>query len=332
VLDAPRGLLAAKALIPPALRAWTARLDPESAAPCRHQLGLDGAPNEGGKLVRPALCLLSAAAAGGEPSKVVSACVAVELVHNATLVHDDIMDGDALRRHRPTVWAKYGVPTAILAGDTLLSLGFEALTEDPHPAAPEAAADLARTLRILSSGQERDLRYARLPSITLRQCLSMLEAKSGSLLGYACRVGAAYAGAPAGHRSRFTGFGTDLGVAFQLVDDLLGIWGDPRATGKPAGSDLRARKKSAPVVAALASGGAAAARLAELYAARGPLDRRAVRDAARLVEQAGGRAWTLREIRRRTESALRQLDGLGIDPAARDGLGELVSAITERTC
>ncbi|HEV3169059.1 MAG TPA: polyprenyl synthetase family protein [Actinocrinis sp.] len=328
----PRGLVMARALIPPALRAWIARLDPELAALCCYQLGFDaaGGPRDGGKLLRPALCLLSAAAAGGDPSDAVSACVAVELIHNATLVHDDIMDGDKLRRHRPTAWARFGVPAAILAGDALLALAFETLTEDPHPAAPVTAAELTRTLRVLSSGQERDLRYERLPSITLRQCLSMLEAKSGSLLGFACRAGASYAGAPPEWRGRFSGFGTDLGVAFQLVDDLLGIWGDPRVTGKPAGSDLRARKKSAPVVAALSSGGAAAARLAELYGKRRPLNQRELRVAAKSVEQAGGRDWTLGEIRRRTESALERLEGLDLDHAAHADLRQLAAAAADR--
>ena len=227
VLGGPRGLAMAKALIPPALRAWLARLDPELAALCAYQLGFDtpSTPRDGGKLLRPALCLLSAAAAGGDPSDAVPASVAVELVHNATLAHDDIMDGDRLRRHRPTTWARFGVPAAILAGDALLGLAFEALAEDPHPAAPVVTVELTRTLRVLSSGQERDLRYEGLASITLRQCLSMLEAKSGSLLGFACRAGAAYAAASPEWRDRFTGFGTDLGVAFQLVDDLLGISG-----------------------------------------------------------------------------------------------------------
>ena len=331
-LGVPRGLILAGALIPAALRAWVSRLDPELASLCRYQLGLDdGRPGDGGKLVRPALCLLCAAAAGGDPSQTVAACVAIELIHNATLVHDDIMDGDRLRRHRPSAWAKFGVPMAILAGDALLALGFEALSDDPHPAAAEVTADLARTLRVLSSGQERDLRFEQLPTVSLRQSVSMLEAKSGSLLGYACRTGAAYAGAPTEWRTRFTVFGTDLGVAFQLADDLLGIWGDPRATGKPVGSDLRARKKSAPVVAALSAGGAEATRLAELYSSHRSLSRRDVRTAARLVDQAGGRDWTLQEIRRRIESALAQLEGLDLDQGARADLGQLASAVADRT-
>lgn len=334
-VGARRGATLARLLVLPAMDEWTLRLDERLARICRYQMGIDELARQAsgaGKLVRPALCLLSAAAAGGEAAqaRAVPACVATEFVHNATLIQDDIMDGDRLRRHRPTVWARFGVPSAILASDALLALSFEVLCENRHAAALRASADLARTLRVLSMGQERDLRYERAETVSTQQCLNMLEAKTGVLLGYACRAGAAYADAPQEWGTRFDRFGTLLGVAYQLVDDLLGIWGDPAVTGKPAGSDIGRRKKSAPVVAALSSGTAEAARLAEIYALRRPMEPDEVEAAAELVEQAGGMAWTRRQVHRHVDSALRLIEPLDLDPRARADLEHFATGLAER--
>ncbi|MFI6809912.1 polyprenyl synthetase family protein [Streptomyces luteogriseus] len=333
VLEA--GVAQARSLLPPMLREQVATLGDELGRICGYQLGLcdaDGDPLHGcgGKLVRPAFSLLCSAAAGGSADEVLPAASAIELLHNASLIHDDIMDGDHARRHRPTVWARFGVPLALLAGDALIALGFEVLGGHRHPATASAVADLARTLRHLAIGQEQDLRFEREQGIGIEDSLAMLGGKTGALLACACRMGARHASAPPDWTDRFGRFGMHIGVAFQLVDDDLGIWGDPGVTGKPVGTDLRARKKSAPVVAALQAGTADSARLARLYATPGDLTDTQVTFMADLVEGAGGRTWALAEADRRISAAWDLLDPLDLDLDARRGLVELTTALTTR--
>ncbi|MGC7101860.1 polyprenyl synthetase family protein [Amycolatopsis lurida] len=227
---------------------WIDRLGGDLATVCGYQLGLcddTGKPTGGvsGKLPHPAFALLCGAATGARPADVVPSGAAIELLHNASLIHDDIMDGDRERRHRPTVWARFGEATAILAGDALIALGFEVLAAQRHAATARSVAVLAKTLRLLARGQELDLRFESETGVTVDDCLAMMTGKT-------C---------------------VHLGVAFQLADDLLGSWGDPAVTGKPVGADLRARKKSAPVAATFVAGTAGSARIASLYARPGPL-------------------------------------------------------------
>ncbi|WP_248959223.1 family 2 encapsulin nanocompartment cargo protein polyprenyl transferase [Sphaerisporangium perillae] len=269
----------------------------------------------GGKAVRPALVLLAAEAAGGSAAAALPAAVAVELVHNFSLLHDDVMDGDATRRHRRTAWSVFGVNAAILAGDALLTLAFDVLRADGRPAVPEAARVLGAAVLDLVEGQSADTSFERRDDVTLPECVSMAESKTGALLGAACTLGGLFGGGGPERVERLRRFGDRLGLAFQLVDDLLGIWGDPAVTGKPVYSDLRNRKKSLPVVAALTSGTPAARELAAFYrrhhpaaapglpnlasapglppTGAGPADTDAgLMRAAGLVEAAGGREWT----------------------------------------
>jgi geranylgeranyl diphosphate synthase, type I len=319
-------LTLARELVPAELRRWISRLGPDLGRICAHQIGADC-----GKLLRPALAFGCAEAAGGSPEDALPAAVAVELIHNASLVHDDIMDGDESRRHRPTVWKQYGVAQAILAGDALIGLAFEALTTDAQPEhAGPAAADLARAVRSLAIGQHLDLRLEGNTTTTTAQCLALITGKTGSLLAVACRLGARLGCAPPGWLDAFGEYGNNLGVAFQLVDDLLGIWGDPAVTGKPVGSDLRARKNSAPVVAALAASSAAATKLRDIYRSAAPMSDRDVTDARTLVEQTGARAWTVEQCRRHIASAFDALDHLPVDAPARDALHGFAERIVDR--
>lgn len=163
----------------------------------------DGTPAAGnaGKAIRPALVLAAATALGGERARAgaLRAAAAVELVHNFTLLHDDVMDRDATRRHRPTAWTVFGDADAILAGDALQALALRLLAVDPHPAAQAAAARLADCVVELCEGQHADTAMEkRAPAeVTLDEVLVMAEAKTGALLGCACAVGALYAGASA---------------------------------------------------------------------------------------------------------------------------------------
>ncbi|MCX4669866.1 family 2 encapsulin nanocompartment cargo protein polyprenyl transferase [Streptomyces sp. NBC_01381] len=293
----------------------------------------DGTPAAGhaGKAIRPALVLAAVRALGGEPAMAVRAAAAVELTHNFTLLHDDVMDHDTTRRHRPTAWTVFGEADAILAGDAMQALAQRLLAEDPHPAASAAAARLASCVVELCAGQHADCALERRgpDEVTLDECLAMAEAKTGALLGCACALGALYAGAGRAEVDALDGFGRQAGLAFQLIDDVIGIWGDPGRTGKPAGADLAARKKSLPVVAALASGAPAAAELAELYL-RQPRDGDPDR-MARAVEAAGGRDWALLHAADRMSRAINQLAGAVPVPEAAGGLLALAEFVTRRT-
>src|SRR5271154_972410 len=295
----PAGVAVARDLVGPATEAAINRLSPRVRRVAAYHYGLaDAAGNpvrEGsGKALRPALALLSARAAGASPERGVPAAVAVELVHNFSLLHDDIMDNDTERRHRPTAWTVFGIGAAILAGDALLALAQDLLLEDGTPQGAWAARCLSAAVQRLIGGQGSDLAFEKRDDVSLAECLEMAGDKTAALMACACSIGAVHLGAPPTLAMALAGFGAHVGLAFQLTDDLLGIWGAPEVTGKPVGSDLRARKKSMPVVAALTSRTSAGLELAELLATPEPLTNDEVTHAAKLVEAAGGREQTER--------------------------------------
>ncbi|WEH43638.1 family 2 encapsulin nanocompartment cargo protein polyprenyl transferase [Streptomyces sp. AM 2-1-1] len=293
---------------------------------------VDGRAAPAGKAIRPALVLAAARALGGDPERAVRAAVAVELVHNFTLLHDDVIDEDATRRHRPTAWAVFGVPDAVIAGDAMQALALRLLAEDDHPASATAAARLCACVIELCAGQQADcaLEERGPREVTLDECLTMAMAKTGALLGCACALGALYAGAGDRSVAAMDGFGRESGLSFQLIDDLIGIWGDPARTGKPVGADLTAHKKSLPVVAALTSGTPAAADLAALY--ERPLTTRdEVRRAADAVERAGGRDWAQAAAADRMARAVHHLSRAVPDLAAAGDLLSLAEFVTRRS-
>jgi len=293
----PAGVQTARDIVGPAIADAVRRLSPAVQAVAAYHLGLaeaDGRPvgrGSAGKALRPALALLSARAAGARPERAVPAAAAVELVHNFSLLHDDIMDGDTERRHRPTAWTVFGIGSAILAGDSLLVLAQDLLLETP-PQGVWAARCLSAAVQRLITGQGTDLAFESRDDVQLAECLDMAGDKTAALMACSCSIGAIYVGAPASLAMSLAGFGAHAGLAFQLADDLLGIWGAPEITGKPVGSDLRAKKKSVPVVAALTSGTEAGGELAALLGKPEPLTEDEVPLAARLVEGAGGKERT----------------------------------------
>jgi geranylgeranyl diphosphate synthase type I len=331
----PTTLLRARDVVDPALRAAVDRLDAQSARLARYHFGwtdADGraSSDHGGKAVRPAFALLSAQAAGASVPIGVPGAVAVELVHNFSLLHDDLMDGDVERRHRTTVWALAGAPAAILCGDALLALATQVLLDVGTLDAIEATRLLASSTQELIRGQHDDLSFEDRADVTVEQCLAMAAGKTGSLLACSAAIGAVLAGAGQRAVTALSTYGAELGLAFQLVDDLLGIWGDPRATGKPVGSDLRARKKSLPITWAMTYGGAAGSELAAWLATTGPDADGDIAAAAALVESAGGRAWAAEEARRRLSLGEAALAGAGLDPGACDELVALGRFIVTR--
>lgn len=239
-----------------------------------------------GKGIRPALTLLAAAATGSAPEAAVPVAAAVELVHNFSLLHDDVMDGDRTRRGRLTAWAVFGSAAAILAGDALVTAAFRVLAASGYPAAGPGTELLSTAVLEMIGGQRADMALERRTDATPAECLAMVAGKTGALMGAATALRACCAGGCPDQVGHLRRFGAHLGMAFQHTDDLLGIWGDPLITGKPAYADLQRRKKSLPVVAALGSGSAAGAELAALYRSQQPLSDAELEHAAELATPA----------------------------------------------
>ncbi|GAA1933387.1 polyprenyl synthetase family protein [Streptomyces sodiiphilus] len=332
-----------RTLAGPALRAAVDRLVPQMRHIAAYHFGwidAEGRPadGDGGKAVRPALALIAAEAAGGGPEAGVPGAVAVELVHNFSLLHDDLMDGDEQRRHRDTVWKVHGPAQAILVGDALFALAGEIILEAGTDRAARAARRLTTATRKLIDGQAQDISFEHREHVGVEECLEMAGNKTGALLAGAVSVGAVLGGADDRTADALEEYGHHLGLAFQAVDDLLGIWGDPGTTGKQTWSDLRQRKKSLPVVAALAAGGPASGRLTALLMADAKKSQEEFADfdeaefatRAALIEEAGGRQWTADEARRRHDRALAALDGLLLPRHVRDQLGALAEFVVIR--
>jgi geranylgeranyl diphosphate synthase, type I len=338
VLERTRGLVA------PALHRAIATLSDEVRPVAEYHFGWRDAEgnlvdHDGGKGIRPALAVLSAEAVGAPSEFGIPGAVAVELVHNFSLIHDDVVDNDAERRHRPSVWALFGIGKAVIVGDALLALAGQALLDagrvlDAGGGADEAA--VARSARRIAdstakmiAGQALDMAFEQTDGVGLGACEEMEAGKTGALLSCASAIGAEFAGADGALVAALARFGLELGLAFQAVDDVLGIWGDPARTGKPAGSDLRSKKKSLPVVAVLARGGPEASELAELLR-QDELDDDAAAHAAGLVEKAGGRQLALDEAARRLDAALAVIARDELTAESRAELSELARFVVER--
>ncbi|WP_330184297.1 polyprenyl synthetase family protein [Nocardia sp. NBC_01503] len=274
-----------------------------------------------GKGVRGALAIASALAVGGVETDALPAAVATELIHNFSLLHDDIMDEDTQRRGRPSAWAVFGRAQAILAGDALLTLAFAAAGEGRDTSARRSiTTELTTALVDVVNGQSADLAYEGRMDIGPEQWRTMATGKTAALFGLACSLGGgAVTADPARVRALRT-FGRHLGLAFQLVDDVAGLVGDADRLGKPVGGDIVRRKKSAPVVRVLHSDPELAAVLSSVYtraAAPSP------DEAAELVDsivRSGAVDWALAEADRYRAAALAELDAVSIDSRARGGL------------
>jgi geranylgeranyl diphosphate synthase, type I len=247
---------------------------------------------DAGKRIRPMILLLATEAQGGAWKAALPAAAAVELLHNFTLIHDDIEDRDEIRRGRPTLWALWGLAQAINAGDALYSLSYQslfALSEQGLP--PEtvitAAQRYAAAILRITEGQCRDLSFESEPAIEEAAYLTMIEGKTAALLGMACELGSIIAGAPEEQCAALCEFGEALGKAFQMYDDLLGLWGDPQKTGKSAGSDLLKGKKTLPILHGLQHSSA----LRDLLLNPG-FDAAQIPQALAMLESTGSRAHT----------------------------------------
>ena len=209
--------------------------------------------SSGGKALRPTLCLLACEAVGGDYRQALPAAAAIELVHNYSLIHDDIQDDDRERRHRPTVWSIWGKPQAINAGTAMRVLANLALLRLKELGVPDQKQLRAHYLidekcMSLIEGQYLDISYETRFDITVDDYLDMIRKKTAALIACSLELGALLGTDDEQVIESFRNIGTNLGLAFQIRDDILGIWGDEQKTGKPSCSDIRRKKKSFPVI------------------------------------------------------------------------------------
>ena len=205
----------------------------------------------GGKRLRPYMVIKSCQILKGKVSNAMPAASAVEMVHNFSLVHDDIMDNDEMRHGVPTVHKKFGMPIAILAGDVLFSKAFQIITDSKLPpmATTQIVSRLAKACVDICEGQLLDVKMAeerKIPSQA--EYITMIGKKTAALFDVSCAMGAICATNKAKDILNLSSFGRNLGIAFQITDDLIGVMGDPKITKKPVGNDLREGKKSLPIL------------------------------------------------------------------------------------
>lgn len=324
-----------KALVNPALHTAVEQLPAPLRLIAGYHLGWcdtagQPASADSGKAVRPTLALLAARAVGGRAEAALPAAVAVELVHNYSLLHDDIIDADRTRRHRATAWTVFGTAEAILTGDAMQALALRTLAAD----SALGASWLGGACVELCDGQFQDVAFENRTDVSVEECVRMAEAKTAALIGCACALGALLGGAEPERAKRFGDFGRRLGLAFQFTDDLLGIWGDPALTGKPAGADLARRKNSLPVIAALASGTHAGDLLADRYHRREPSGSKEIdsdaEQLAHLIEAAGARRWAARQAADCLTEAIRCLRSADAEPEAADALVQVANLMARR--
>jgi len=287
-----------------------------------------GGPGGPGKMVRGTLAMQVAGAMCGDPSVALAGAVAVELTHNSTLLKDDVMDRDVTRRQRPTAWTVFGESQTVLASDALLTLAFSVLLEHPAESGLAAFRFLAKAYQDLLTGQAMDLLFESCDRVGVDDCIRMADGKTAALLACSTRIGAVLAGAQPYQADALEDFGRHLGLAFQYVDDILGIWGDPATTGKPAGSDIAARKKSLPVTYALAKGEDGS--LAGFYAERTAVSRKDVARIAIAIEEAGARAWAADQAARHCSAAEESLARAGIPVERQQPLRATARFVTAR--
>ncbi len=312
------------------------RFDQADTEPFRDMLayhmgwtGEDAGSKATGKRIRPLLMLLVVGACGAGWLRAVAPAAAVELIHNFSLVHDDIEDNSPARRGRPTVWRKFGVPMAVNAGDSLFTIAnlavLDAAANYPADVVLRAAGVLQSACLSLTRGQFLDMSYEKRTDLSVEDYWPMVDGKTAALLSACSEMGAIFGGADEERIEHYAAFGRNLGLAFQVQDDILGIWGDEGQTGKSAASDLVEGKNSLPVLHGLSH----SAQFAERWAA-GPVTLDETPRLAQTLKDAGAYAYCEQEAARLTSLAMKSLTAAKPHGDAGTALAELAQTLLQR--
>lgn len=285
----------------------------------------------GGKRIRPVLVLMACEAVGGDADKAVDAAVGLELFHNFTLLHDDVMDNADVRRGQPTVHRRWNANVAILSGDTMLTMASQYMCR----VAPEhlaAVNELFNTTAIeIYEGQQYDMDYERRREVSVDEYIKMIRLKTSVLLGCACKLGAIIGGADEQTAQSLYDFGVNLGLAFQLQDDVLDVWGDPATFGKEIGGDIMNNKKTYLMVNAFRlANEEQAGRLRRWYTDDYAMRQEKVPAVTRIYEELGLQEIADRAIGEYTQRALTVLESIEMNAEARESFKTLAASLVKR--
>lgn len=308
---------------------------PDYGVMLRYPLGWVDADNQpysqpAGKRIRPTLLLLCSEAAGGNWEDALPAAAAVELLHNFSLVHDDIQDNSPMRHGRATLWKVWGVANGINAGDALFALAYISLTRlSECGIAPSIMVDCWRifnsTVLELTRGQHLDMRFEHQETVSVDDYVSMIGGKTAALVAACAEIGALIASSNHELAARYANFGLNLGIAFQIRDDILGIWGNADVTGKSAATDIVSRKKSLPVLYGLEH----SPELVELYR-KETFEEPDVETAVALLNSVNALEFTRQQETKFYERAMTSLEEANPQGEAAEGLHALVARLFER--
>ena len=282
----------------------------------------------GGKRLRPALLLASCQMMGGDTGLASSAAVGIETFHNFTLLHDDLMDRSPLRRGKPTVWSRWDANTAILSGDTMYALAWRMFLRQPHTHLREILNCFNETAIEVCEGQQYDMDFESRDNVSLDEYMMMIRKKTAVLLAGAMKIGAMYASAQAGDLCHIYDCGINMGLAFQIQDDLLDAYGNQQSFGKPIGQDIRDHKKTYMILRALELSDDAAA-LKTLYN-RGQHNEETVSQILHLYEILGIRQQAEQVIDRLMQAAVNDLQQVSAATEAKKPILDLFATLASR--
>jgi geranylgeranyl diphosphate synthase type I len=306
----------------------------------RYHLGwtdVDGRVESGsanGKALRPALCCMACRAVGGSIHEALPAAAALELIHNFSLIHDDVQDGDLLRRNRKTVWSVWGKPQAINVGTAMRIMANNALRELVNTttlALRMQVQDILddATLRLIE-GQYLDISFEERDDVTAVEYLKMVSGKTAALMAASLEAGALIGSQDPAVSAGFSSFGISLGKAFQIRDDILGIWGTESEFGKPIGSDIRKRKKTYPIISALERIPGERTEVVLEILRREPVDENGVQEVMDALESAGSKALSQELVDTFTAQAQLELERLSLPEEDHAAFLELLYFLAER--
>lgn len=284
--------------------------------------------SHGGKRMRPSLVLLAAKLFGGDVKDALGAAVSVEIFHNFTLLHDDIMDKAPLRRGQETVHVKWDDNTAILSGDTMMIMAYQQLLDTPERVLKTVLECFNQTAKEVCEGQQFDMDFETRDDVTVDEYLGMIKLKTSVLLAASLKVGALIGGASKAAAQRMYDFGLNIGIAFQLQDDLLDAFGDSAEVGKQSGGDIIANKKTYLLLTALEQAGESKGQLEALLSETDYEMK--VREVTNIFEDLGIDETTQQEIDKYYRKGLDSIDGLKMDEHWKGQLMELVTKLMGR--
>lgn len=306
----------------------------------RYHLGFQNTSEEScdkshGKLIRPILCLLCCQATMGDLSKVIPAAVSLELIHNFSLIHDDIQDDSHKRRQRPTVWKLWGKEQAINAGDAMFAMSYLELLKLQDNNISDSI--IVRSMRLLSEaclnlceGQYLDMLYECTCNITTENYLTMIMKKTAALIATSTALGASFGTDNDEIINNFYMFGRDLGMAFQITDDVLGIWGTEAKTGKPEKIDILKKKKTFPVVYSLNNGSVQDNRELKHYYSNNKTEEHVVIRIAEILNSLGAQAYSQKKAQQYYKLALSRLETIDIEQSRRTPIINMVNLLMGR--